>query len=130
MAIVNFKNVKSFVQFLWNWKLSGSQLVDQNTANIRASICSTCHNNNPGGDVRGGCGVCNKMGNRAIDGIRDEIISGNRTTGDGDLKTCGICGCDLRILVWIPNAVLTEPVDANAYPSFCWRKAVLDGRDL
>lgn len=130
MAIINFKTIKAFTQFLWNWKLSGSQLVDQNTANIRAQICKTCHNNKSGGDVRGGCGVCNKMGNQALDSIRDDIINGNRTTSDGSLMTCAICGCDLRISVWIPNNVLLSVEDANAYPDFCWKKKIIDGIDL
>lgn len=130
MAIINFKTVKAFTQFLWNWKLGGSQLVDQNTANIRASICGGCHNNKVGGDVRSGCGVCNKMGNKVLDKIRDDIIVGNRSTGDALLKTCAICGCDLKISVWIPNSVLLSIDDANAYPEFCWKKKILDNQDL
>lgn len=130
MAITFFKTVKSFTQFLWNWKLGGSQLVDQNTANLRAQICSSCHNNQAMGEIGKGCGTCNKMGSRVLDGIRDEIISGNRTTADGYLKGCAICGCDLKISVWIPNNVLLSKEDANAYPEFCWKKAVLEDRNL
>lgn len=130
MAIINFKTVKAFTQFLWNWKLGGSSLVDQNTANIRASICSTCHNNKVGGDIRSGCGVCNKMGNKFLDKIRDDIIVGNRTTHDALLKTCAICGCDNKISVWIPNNVLLTKEDANAYPEFCYKKARLLDADL
>ena len=130
MAIVNFKTVKAFTQFLWNWKLGGSQLVDQNTANLRAAICAGCHNNKKGGDIKGGCSVCNKMGNKALDQIRDTIISGNRTTSDSRLLTCSICGCDNKISVWIPNSVLLQVDDANAFPSFCWKKKVIDNQDL
>lgn len=130
MAITFFKTVKSFTQFLWNWKLSGAQLVDQNTANIRASICATCHNNQASKDVRKGCSVCNKMGNKVLDGIRNEIISGNRTPHDGKLLACAICGCDNRISVWIPNNVLLASEDVNAFPSFCWKKSLVEGRDL
>lgn len=130
MAIITFKTVKSFTQFLWNWKIGGSQLVDQNTANIRATICSACHNNQLGGDIKSKCGVCNKMGNKALDSIRDDIISGNRTPTDMLLNTCGICGCDLKISVWIPNSILLSVSDANAYPEFCWKKKVLDNQDL
>lgn len=130
MAITFFKTVKSFTQFLWNWKLGGSPLVDQNTANIRAETCAACHNNKQSSDVRKGCGVCNRMGNKAIDSIRNEIISGNKTTSDHKLLACGICGCDLRISVWIPNNVLLSKEDANAYPAFCWKKAILEDRNL
>ena len=130
MAITFFKTVKSFTQFLWNWKLQGSPLVDQNTANLRAEICAGCHSNKQSADVRKGCSSCNKMGNKVIDGIRDEIISGHRTTSDGRLLACAHCGCDNRISVWIPNNVLLTKADANAFPSFCWKKAILEDRDL
>lgn len=131
MAITFYNTVKSFAQFLWNWKLQGSGLVDQNTANIRAETCAGCHNNLPSKDVRkGGCRVCNKMGNKVLDSIRDEIIAGNRTPADYKLLACGICGCDLRISVWIPSSALVTKEDANAYPSFCWKKAILEDKDL
>lgn len=130
MAITFFKTVKSFTQFLWNWKLGGSSLVDQNTANIRAEICAGCHNNKPSADVRKGCSACNKMGNKVIDGIRNEIISGNKTTSDHKLLACLICGCDNRISVWIPNAVLLSKADSNAYPEFCYKKAIERDADL
>ena len=130
MPITFFHTVKSFTQFLWNWKLQGSPLVDQNTANLRASICASCHNNKPSKDVRKGCSVCNKMGKTALDQIRQPIIDNNKTTSDGALMTCGICGCDLRISVWIPNSVLLSPEDSNAYPSFCWKKKIEEGLDL
>lgn len=130
MAIINFKTVKSFTQFLWNWKLGGSQLVDQNTANLRAETCVACHNNVASGDVRKGCGVCQKVGNKALDSLRTKIIDENHTPSDRRLLTCGICGCDLKISVWIPNDVLVSKEDANAYPEFCWKKKVLEDSNL
>lgn len=130
MAVTFFHTVKSFTQFLWNFKLGGSHLVDQNTANLRGEICVGCHNNIPSKEVRKGCSTCNKMGGRVLNSIRDSIISGNRTSVDGKLLTCGICGCDNRISVWIPNDVLLSVEDSNAYPSFCWKKAVEQGKDL
>lgn len=131
MAVTFFHTVKSFTQFLWNFKLGGSQLVSQNTANLRGEICVGCHNNIPSKEVRkGGCSTCQKMGGRVLNSIRDSIIAGNRTTSDGKLLTCGICGCDNRISVWIPNDVLLSKEDANAYPQFCFKKAILEDRDL
>lgn len=131
MAIFTFQTLKSFAQFLWNFKLSGSPLVDQNTANIRAQTCVSCHNNIASGDVKkGGCGVCQKMGNAALNGIRADIIGNNNTPVDPYLLTCGICGCDLKMSVWIPNVVLVNVEDVNAYPAFCWKKLRLENRDL
>lgn len=130
MAVTFFHTVKSFTQFLWNWKLQGSQLVDQNTANIRAETCASCHNNKVGGDVKIGCGVCNKMGSKVLDSVRDTIISGSRTTSDDRLLTCAICGCDNKISVWIPNVVLVNLEEVNAFPEFCWKKKRLENQNL
>lgn len=132
MPIVNFKTLKSFAQFLWNFKLSGSPLVDQNTANLRAEICAGCHNNISSKDVpKGrGCAVCNKLGNKALNQLREPIIGKNKTSKDAKLLTCGICGCDLALSVWIPNNILLDKEDANAYPSFCWKKKILEDQNL
>lgn len=129
MAIVKFHTVKSFVQFLWNWLLSGGKLVDQNTANLRAQICSGCHNNTVEGEIGRGCSTCNKLGTTTLDLIRGKIIGKNKTT-TGSLKACGICGCDLKISVWIPNVILVSVEDVNAYPSFCWKKKRTENLDV
>ena len=131
MAVSFFQTVQSFAQFLLNWTLKGGELVDQNTANIRASICAACHNNKPSAEVRkGGCSSCNKMGNAAIELVRAKIIKSNKTTSDRNLLTCALCGCDNRISVWIPNQILISPEDANAFPTFCWKKGRLQNTNL
>lgn len=130
MGVSYFSTIQSFAQFLWNYTLKGGGLVDQNTANIRADICAGCHNNKPSSEVRGGCSVCNKLGNAALDKVRSSIIKNNHTTKDARLLTCAICGCDSRISVWMPNSALLNTGDANAFPSFCWKKKVLEGKDL
>lgn len=131
MSVSYFNTVQSFVQFLWNWILGGGQLVDQNTANIRAALCVNCHNNKGSGEVRKKvCCGGGKLANIVVDKARASIIKQNKTVGDARLLVCGICGCDNKISVWIPNNVLLKPEDANAYPGFCWRKAVTEGRDL
>lgn len=130
MGISTFQTVQSFAQFLWNWLLSGGKLVDQNTANLRAEICVACHNNKPSSEVRKGCSACNKMGNMALNKIRGTIIKNNSTPLDARLLTCGICGCDNRISVWIPNVALIKVEEVMAYPSFCWKKKRSENLDL
>lgn len=124
MAVSHFKTVQSFVHFLWGWYVGGGKLLDQNTANIRAGICSICHSNKPSGEVRKGCSACNKMGNAVINTLRSQILKNNKTSYDNQLLTCEHCGCDLRISVWIPNQQLLKLEDSNVYPSFCWKKKI------
>lgn len=130
MGISTYQTVQSFAQFLWNWLLSGGRLVNQNTANLRADICVKCHNNKPSSEVRKGCSVCNKMGNAALNKVRSTIIKNNSTPLDDRLLTCGICGCDNRISVWIPNVALVQMEDVNAYPAFCWKKKRFENLDV
>lgn len=130
MAISFFKTVQSFSQFVAAFLANGGGLVDQNTANIRAATCAGCHNNKASGDVRKVCSACNKMSNAAINKFRALVIKDNKTTSDSRLLTCGICGCDLKISVWIPNEALVTKEDANAYPSFCWKKKILEDANL
>lgn len=130
MAVSFFKTVQSFSQFIAAFLMNGGGLVDQNTANLRADICSTCHNNVPSGDVRKGCGVCGKLGGGVINSFRKNVIKDNKTTSDSKLLACGLCGCDLKITVWVPNQVLLKLEDANAYPSFCWKKKILENQEL
>lgn len=127
-----FNTVQSFVQFLLNHYLQGGALVDQNTANLRAAICAGCHNNKPTSEIKkGGCSSCNKMGGVILNTIRGKIIKGNKTTSDPKLLACALCGCDLKIKVWIPLEVLGQTKEeANAWPSFCWRKKILENQQV
>lgn len=132
MAVTFFNTVQSFVQFLLNWYLTGGKLVDQNTANIRASICVGCHANKPTSEIKtGGCSSCRKMGGLVLNSIRSKIIGSHKTTSDAGLLACGICGCDNKISVWIPNQVLIDSMhDVNAYPTFCWKKKLTEGQEV
>lgn len=130
MAVTFFQTLQSFSQFLLNYTLTGGGLVDQNTANIRASICASCHNNKNSGDIRKICSSCNKVAASVVNKFRSAIIKDNKTTSDARLLACGICGCDNKMSVWIPNKALLGTADANAFPCFCWKKAVLEEKEL
>lgn len=130
MQISVFQTVQSFVQFLWNWKLSDGKLVDQNTANLRSEICASCHNNKPSSETRVGGGCCGNAGTTILGTVRSSIIGTLKTTRDAELKSCGICGCDLKISVWIPNQTLLKLEQANAYPGFCFKKRIQENLEV
>lgn len=131
MGVSFFHSVQSFVQFLLNWTLKGGKLVEQGTADARAAICSACHNNKPTSEIRNrSCCGGNKVANAVISAARSKIIKDAKSTNDAKLLACAICGCDNKISVWIPNNVLLKPEDANAYPSFCWKKKITEGQDV
>lgn len=126
-----YKTVQSFAQFLNNWLLKGGKLVDQATANARAEICVQCHNCVPSSEVRKSCCGGGAAANTAIAVARKLIIQNKTTPSDKKLLTCGLCGCDLKIKVWIPiNALGIEKQDANAYPTHCWLKKVVEDKEV
>jgi hypothetical protein len=119
-----FQRVKNFSESMLRFATGGAQLVDQNTANVRASICVKCHNNvSPGQARAGGCSSCRSVEDKAIEMLRSKIIGQKATMFDGHLKACAICGCDLKLKVWFPAAALgVSEQNKNAYPTYCWLK--------
>lgn len=125
-----FQTVQSFAQFLNNWLLKGGKLVDQNTANARAEICAQCHNCKPTKEVRKSCCGGGAAANTAIAVARKLIIQNKSTTSDKKLLACALCGCDLKIKVWIPNEALYTKDDANAWPTHCWIKKIVENKEV
>ena len=113
-----------------SWISGGGKLLDQNTANLRAAICKDCHNNVPTSEVRGGCSSCSRGETYVINLTRQVVIQGRGTPLDGHLKSCGICGCDIRTMVWLPNQALLKLEDANAYPAFCFKKKIVTNEEV
>jgi len=114
--------IQSFAVALKNYILNGGTLVDQNTANIRASICANCHNN-VNDAAPSSCTVCGKIGEAGVNFVRSGVI-GQRTTALGlKLKSCNLCGCDLKMKIWFPVKYFDpKSVEINKWPSFCWMK--------
>lgn len=119
-------NLRSFATAGKNYILNGGTLVDQNTANIRAQICSGCHNNVPSGESRqnpGGCSACGKMAQAGIDSVRAIVLGSRHSSSDSLLKSCLLCGCDLKLKVWFPVKYFDPDCSqGNKYPTFCWIK--------
>lgn len=131
MAVTLFQTAKSFAQFLANWTLKGGHMVDQNTANMRAAICLGCHNNQAGSDPKtgGACRSCRGK-NKVLDAIFGPLLKGRTTPYDAKLKDCALCGCKIHAMVHFPNDYLLTKEDANAYPSFCFKKAILEDKEI
>lgn len=121
------ERVKSFASSLTNYVQTGGQLVDQNTANIRAEICAACHNNKPDAEARKSCCGKGLVEGAAILAIRTTIVGSRTTTSHSKLGSCGICGCVNNLQVWFPsNPLGMNEENANAYPSFCWKKQIIN----
>lgn len=121
------ERVKNFASSLTNYVNTGGKLVDQNTANIRAEICASCHNNIKDTEARKSCCGKGLIEGAAILAIRKGIVGDRVTTSHAKLGSCNICGCVNNLQVWFPSNPLGVNEDnKNAYPSFCWKKQIIN----
>lgn len=124
MITTAFERFRTFAQAMLAFTLSGGETVDQNTANLRAETCVSCHNNVASEKAKGGCASC-RSEDIAITNLRKHIIQNKTTASDTKLKTCALCGCDLKLSVWFPLKTLgMNERNINEMPSFCWKKKI------
>lgn len=102
---------------------AGMPLESREEAERRASICSTCKLNVFFSKGCGG-GICGKLLT-----LVQSVIGAQGTTHDDHLESCLICGCFLKVAVWIPAKLQWDALpefqkiqyETNA-PSNCWKK--------
>lgn len=105
-------------------KLSGGELVDEQTADRRYSICSRCPLNIffpvP-------CsGMCPELRN-----VVTAIIGHKADKYSSDRRSCAVCGCFSGSHVWLPYNILEKGLDEQMKRSFkvaheiygCWKVA-------
>lgn len=89
-------------------------IVEKAESEARAATCRGCRfNRNPDG-----CGACSAL--FALLGVA--IPKGRAEPG---LKACGACGCDLKLKVLMPAAVIEASNKGRGveYPEHCWQRA-------
>lgn len=87
---------------------SGWKYVSQDQANARAEVCAMCPANVPSF----GCGACESAA-LALQGASD-LLAEKTTPFDQMIKSCAVCGCSLRLKVWL------ETEQDNKFPAHCW----------
>lgn len=107
------------LKFALKLKIRDNVVVDQNTANIRAKLCASCHNNVSQLVARSGCFIAEKD---VFDQVSKEIVKDRTTPHDKQLQSCNVCAGDNKISVWLFNYYNMNRQDKNAFPSFCWKK--------
>jgi len=112
----SFTNVLTGTKTLTSWVAKGRPFVSQEQAEARATVCVGCQfNTEPQG-----CSGCNQGV------LRDAIslvIGKKGTSKDGQLSSCRICSCAIKVKVWLPLASITDhmPLERqHALPDHCW----------
>lgn len=119
------ERVRTFSSALKCYHIKNDLLVDQNTANIRAKLCVSCHNNVDKSKALDGVILGLTEDQKVMDQMSGTILQGRTTSHDTQLKSCNICGTHNKLAIWLFPEYLLKRQDANAFPSFCWKKEVL-----
>jgi len=107
------------VGILIEWLGSGGEPVPFDLANNRASACLRCPKNKPN---------TQRVENSAAEIIRRHDMIRNatqlRTNHDTKLHNCEVCGCYLKLKVWVPLEHI--PDESEKFPDNCWIKQEFD----
>jgi GT2 family glycosyltransferase/ADP-heptose:LPS heptosyltransferase len=109
-------------RILTEWIGSGGDPVSKDLAYRRAETCIACPHNQPGKVLESG--IAEAI--REQDGLR----RGHRLTlsNEGKLKSCDICGCYLKLKVWVPMKHLSPRTRMADFPAHCWLPVEAEAR--
>lgn len=107
-----------FLRNMAEWIKGGMQLVHEQEAERRASLCTSGAGGLPCPYNKSlkHCWGCHGAGK-----LLDEAVGNRRTSVDATLESCTYCSCTLKAKVWLPNEAIQVDHPENT-PSFCWLK--------
>lgn len=100
---------------LADWIGDGGHVVDAQIAQYRASVCLRCPKHTTSwqftesvaGAIKQQLGLKKKLN--------------LRVSGEKSLHTCSVCGCAMRLKVWLPlQTIKPEPAEESLFDSNCW----------
>ncbi len=110
---LGFSEIVRWVKAMYNFATQSKfHLVDQDEAERRAKICAAC----PHQISTSGCWGC-----KGIAGMLPAIAGARKTSYDGQLKACGVCGCFNAVSVHLPLDVQQD--SHLSFPDHCWKKS-------
>lgn len=114
--VFNMASIKQGTATLVDWFLTSREKVSNDEIATRSKICSNCSFNQLPSD----CASCGAGGLNAL----IETVTGHQPLpGDAMLKSCFICGCNLKVKTRLPTELLRShmPQDQlDQLPSHCW----------
>jgi hypothetical protein len=114
---ITVKSSHRFLSSMAAWKQSGGEIVSVEEATRRSAICAECPRN-----TGGTCAGC--FARRAVmylmgHGKMEAAIPYKENPHIDKLKSCQLCGCDLKMKTFLPLGVLNN--EGIEYPKWCWQ---------
>ncbi len=116
------EDIVNGTRVLASFTMGGMNVVSSEQAEKRALTCSRCFMNQP----VSGCSSCYQLLN-----VIAEVTGTRGTTEDAHLKSCSICHCSLKAMVWIPSEHLAAGTTEQQMRQFrripwCWKIQEID----
>ena len=111
-AAARVRNTAQGVRILSEWLGDGGAPVDQSLAQQRLNTCLHCLHNKPTNP-----GSIEKVVGEVI--IEQEELRHDMAMilqGESNAGTCEVCGCYLKLKVWVPLSYLGD----RKMPDICW----------
>ncbi|NBW31960.1 MAG: hypothetical protein EBR48_04900 [bacterium] len=111
-AVERVKRTASGARILAEWLGEGGKPVDRTVAQDRIDVCLRCVHNKPTQAAS-----IEKTVAEAI--IEQEQVRNDMSMilyGEGNAGTCDVCGCYLKLKVWVP----IKHLDSSGMPDSCW----------
>lgn len=111
---LSVSDMKTFFETMAKWSGIKFATVDQDEADRRAAICSTCPKNV---EIHG-CSGCFRLLSKI-----QSLIGNKRTKEDHMLQGCEVCACSLRAKVWLPIEAMAGTRQDDQFPDHCWLRS-------
>ena len=123
VGVAKAQRISAGIGLMIDWLGDGLKPADQERANHRATICSTCQFNQRVGVIqRATIGT-------VADGVHqlmeEKAAMKLETPEDSRLFTCSLCDCVLSLKVWTPTEHVKKHTDEKLFvllPDHCWVK--------
>lgn len=109
MRSLRFSDVVRFLTVMAEHVSNGLETVSDEEANRRELICLRC----PKRTSESFCAGCKSL-KRTV----ESVVKHKQTKHAADIGSCHVCGCLLKVKLWMPLEVLGN--DGLDYPPHCW----------
>lgn len=125
-AIQRVKNDVKGSAVLAEWLGSGLASVDIHQAEQRARTCLQCPKNVVLNTIE--TAAAKKI--KEHESVREKIGAKLPVEIEDNLNSCDVCGCYLKLKVWVPEQTLAEYTDTNEFPAECWLTEELTNKPM
>jgi len=112
------KNIVRGAETIREWLSDDGATADPREAQSRADACLNCPLNQPGGKIE------EVTANAIKRHLEVKKHLGLRVKGEKSLNECKMCGCQIRLKIWVPIHIVKKHLtdrEIGMAPQHCWQ---------